>query len=164
MKMKIDILTIFPQMFKGPFEESIIKRAQEKSLVKITVHDLRQWAKDKHKSVDDRPYGGGAGMVMRVDVIVRAITQLKTKKSKVILLTPQGKPFNQEKAQELSKIDHLILIAGHYEGVDERADSVGNDSRDAADEEHFHSGEERISLYHERTSRSHEKERRGCRR
>ena len=122
--MKIDILTIFPQMFAGPFDESMIKRAKEKHLVQIGIHDLRSWAKDKHKSVDDRPYGGGPGMVLRADVIDSALQSLKLKvkseKFKVILLTPQGKVFNQQKARRLSKLEHLILIAGHYEGVDER--------------------------------------------
>lgn len=118
--MKINIVTIFPRMFRGPFDESIIKRAQEKELVKINIHDLRRWAKDKHRTVDDRPYGGGPGMVMRVDILDRAISKLKTKSAKIILLTPQGKPFKQQQATELSKLDHLILIAGHYEGVDER--------------------------------------------
>lgn len=122
--MRVDIVTIFPEMFKGPFEESILKRAQEKGLVEIKIHDLRDWATDAHKTVDDRPYGGGAGMVMRVDVIARAITQLKTQNSKIILLTPQGQKFNQAKAQELAKQEHLILIAGHYEGVDERVRSL----------------------------------------
>lgn len=118
--MKIDIVTIFPDMFKGPFDESMIKRAQNKKLVEIKIHDLRKWSKDRHRTVDDKPYGGGPGMVMRVDVIERAIAKLKTKHAKVILLTPQGKPFKQTVAQRLSKLKHMILIAGHYEGVDER--------------------------------------------
>ncbi|HUW22077.1 MAG TPA: tRNA (guanosine(37)-N1)-methyltransferase TrmD [Candidatus Bathyarchaeia archaeon] len=125
--MKIDILTLFPAMFKGPFEESIIKRAQDKGFVEIKIHDLRQWTKDRYKTVDDRPYGGGTGMIMRVDIIERAILDIKNKKTKtrsknqkIILLTPQGKVFNQQRAQELSKLDRLILICGHYEGVDER--------------------------------------------
>ncbi len=122
--MRIDILTLFPKMFAGPFEESIIQRAQAKALVEIHVHNLREWASDKHKTVDDRPYGGGVGMVLMVEPIDRALRALKSKvknqKSKVILLDPGGKPFNQAKAMELSKLDHLILIAGHYEGVDQR--------------------------------------------
>ena len=118
--MKIDILTLFPEMFKGPFDKSIIKRAVDNNLVKINIHNLRKWAKDKHKTVDDRPYGGGAGMIIRVDIIDRAISKLKTQNSKIILLSPQGKIFNQRKAQNLSKLDHLILICGHYEGFDER--------------------------------------------
>lgn len=120
--MTIDIITLFPEMFRGPFEESIIKRAQEKGLVKINIHDLRQWASDERGTVDDKPYGGGPGMVLRVDVIERAITNLKLQmlNEKTILLTPQGQKLNQEKVRELSKLDHLILIAGHYEGFDER--------------------------------------------
>jgi len=109
-------------MFKGPFEESIIKRAQEKGLVEIEIHNLRDWAEDKRGTVDDRSYGGGVGMVMRVDVIDRALNKLKTenRKHKTILLTPQGQTFNQKKAQELAKEKHLILICGHYEGIDQR--------------------------------------------
>lgn len=118
--MKIDILTIFPEMFEGPFKESIIKRAQEKKLVEIKIHDLRDWTEDKHKTVDDKPFGGGPGMIMKVEVIDKALKDLKLKNSKVILLTPQGKIFKQKVAQELNKIKHIILICGHYEGFDER--------------------------------------------
>ena len=118
--MKIDILTLFPEMFKGPFGESIIKRAQEKGFVEIKIHNLRDWAVDKYKSVDDKPYGGGAGMILRIDVIDAAITKLQTPNSKIILLDAGGKTFTQQKAKELSKEKHLILIAGHYEGVDHR--------------------------------------------
>ncbi|OGM60666.1 tRNA (guanosine(37)-N1)-methyltransferase TrmD [Candidatus Woesebacteria bacterium RIFCSPLOWO2_01_FULL_39_10b] len=122
--MKVDILTLFPEMFKGPFDESILKRAREKSLVEINVHDLRGWAKDKHKMVDDRPFGGGPGMVLMVEPIYRALKALKLKvkseKLKVILLDAAGKTFNQKEAEKLSKYDHLILIAGHYKGIDQR--------------------------------------------
>jgi len=144
--MKIDILTLFPNMFKGPFDESIVKRAIEKKKVEIKIHNLRKWTKDKYKTVDDRPFGGGVGMIFKVEPIYRAlknlrkkskisniqtskqIKKLKTKKnsstinhqSSVILLSPQGKPFKQKTAKRLSKIDHLILICGHYEGFDER--------------------------------------------
>lgn len=118
--MKIDILTLFPEMFEGPFDESIIKIAQEKNLVEINIHNLRDWAKGKHKQVDDKPYGGGKGMVLMIEPIYDALEELKKKDSKIILLTPQGKTFNQKKARNLSKEKHLILIAGHYEGVDER--------------------------------------------
>lgn len=118
--MKIDIITLFPEMLKGPFEESIIKRAQEKDLVEIKIHNLRDWTTDKHKTVDDRSYGGGVGMVLMVEPIYKALEELKTKSSKVILLTPRGKVFNQEKVKELSRASHLILIAGHYEGFDAR--------------------------------------------
>lgn len=122
--MKIDILTLFSKMFKGPFEESILRRAQEKHLVEIKIHDLRDWAKDKHKTVDDKPYGGGPGMILRVDVVDSALKDLKSKslnrKSRIILLSPQGKVFDQNKAKTFSKLENLILIAGHYEGFDER--------------------------------------------
>ena len=120
--MKIDILTLFPDMFLGPFNESIIRRAQDKSLVEIKIHNLRKWAVDTHRTVDDKPYGGGVGMVLMVKPIYLALQELKIEnlKLKIVLLDPGGTPFNQLKAQELSKLDHLILIAGHYEGVDER--------------------------------------------
>lgn len=123
--MRIDILTIFPAMFRGPFEESIVKRAQEKGLVEITIHNLRDWTTDKHKTVDDKPYGGGPGMVMKVDIIDRALTEFRIqnsefRKKKTVLLSARGKKFTQQKAQELSQLDHLILICGHYEGVDQR--------------------------------------------
>ena len=122
--MKIDILTLFPKMFAGPFAESIVARAQKKGLMEIKIHNLRDWATDKRGSVDDRPFGGGVGMILRVDIIARALTDLKLKigncKLKIILMTPQGKTFNQKLAGQLSKLDHLILICGHYEGLDER--------------------------------------------
>lgn len=120
MIMKIDILTLFPNMFEGPFRESIIKRAQDKNLAEIKIHDLRKWGLDDRRTVDDRPYGGGPGMIMRVDVLDTAIKELKTKNSKVILLDATGERFTQQKAVDLSKMKHLILIAGHYEGVDHR--------------------------------------------
>ncbi len=107
-------------MFQGPFDESIIKIAQEKGLVNINTHNLRNWSKDKHKSVDDKPYGGGPGMVLMCQPIFDAVAELRSKRSKTILLSPQGKLFNQSKAAELSQLTHLILICGHYEGVDER--------------------------------------------
>ncbi|MFC1625694.1 tRNA (guanosine(37)-N1)-methyltransferase TrmD [Patescibacteria group bacterium] len=118
--LKIDILTLFPKMFEGPFDESIVKRAQEKRLVEINIHDLRGWAKDKRKTVDDKPYGGGVGMILRVDIIDDALKDLRTKNSKVILLDAGGKTFTQKVARDLSEQKHLILIAGHYEGVDHR--------------------------------------------
>lgn len=122
--MKIDIITLFPGMFAGPFNDSIIKIAIEKKLVKIKIHNLRKWAKDKHKTVDNRPYGGGKGMVLMIGPIFEALKTIapkaKTQKTKTILLSPQGKTFTQKKAKELAKLDHLVLIAGHYEGFDER--------------------------------------------
>lgn len=119
--MKIDIVTLFPKMFIGPFDESIINRAREKDLVEINIHDLREWTTDERKTVDGRAYGGGTGMVMMVEPIYKALSDInKAHSAKTILLTPQGQLFNQEKAKELAKEDHLILLSGHYEGVDER--------------------------------------------
>jgi tRNA (guanine37-N1)-methyltransferase len=133
--MQFDIITLFPKMFEAcpehgrgdPFSESIISRAQKNGLVDIKIHNLRDFASDKHKTVDDTPYGGGAGMVLKVDVVDNAINSIKSRKWKVkknkcrtILLTPTGKIFNQKKAIELSKYDNVILIAGHYEGFDQR--------------------------------------------
>ena len=135
--MKIDIVTLFPNMFKGPFDESIIQRARDKSLVEINIHNLRRWAKDKRGTVDDRPYGGGPGMILRVDVIDEALKALKPPATslprrqaghqppaRIILLDPKGEMFNQAKTKQLSKLDHLILICGHYEGVDARVDKL----------------------------------------
>jgi len=123
--MKIDILTLFPKMFDGFLTESLISRAIKNRLIKIKIWDLRKFSRDKHQTVDDRPYGGGPGMVLRIDIVARALQNLKklqTKnyKLKTILLTPQGKTFNQRKALSLSRLSNLILICGHYEGFDER--------------------------------------------
>ncbi len=122
--MKVDIITLFPGMFVGPLNDSIVKIAKEKNLVKIKAHNLRKWAKDKHRTLDDRPYGGGKGMVLMVEPIFEALKKIapkgKSQKSKTILLSPQGKTFTQKKAEELAKLDHIVLIAGHYEGFDER--------------------------------------------
>ncbi|MFA4992645.1 MAG: tRNA (guanosine(37)-N1)-methyltransferase TrmD [Candidatus Omnitrophota bacterium] len=121
--MRIDIVTIFPNMFSAVLGESIIKRAQEKGKVKIFVHDLRLYTLDKHRKVDDRPFGGGSGMIMQAEPIFRAVQAIKKKvkgKSRVVLLCPQGKIFNQLYAKRLSKCNNLIFICGHYEGVDER--------------------------------------------
>jgi tRNA (guanine37-N1)-methyltransferase len=122
--MRIDIITIFPDMFDAVLEESIVKRAQEKKKVSIAVHDLRDYSSDKHRKVDDRPFGGGAGMVMCPDPIFKAVEGIKSKSrgrtSKVILLCPQGKKLTHTVAKRLVKEKHLILICGHYEGVDER--------------------------------------------
>lgn len=122
--MKIDILTLFPEMFDGFKNESIIKRAIDSKKVEINTCNFRDFAKNKHKKVDDTPYGGGAGMVLMCQPIYDAVESLKTDKSKVILLSPQGKPYTQKKAYELSKEEHLIFICGHYEGFDERISSL----------------------------------------
>jgi len=118
--MRIDIITIFPKMFEGVLNESIIKRAQAKGKVRIFVHDLRDYTEDKHRKVDDRPFGGGSGMLMRPEPLFKAIKKLKTREAKVILLSPQGEKLTQKIAKESSNFKHLILICGHYEGVDER--------------------------------------------
>lgn len=134
--MRIDVLTLFPEMF-SPLEYSIVKRARDKNLVEINIHNLRDWSEDKYKSVDDHTYGGGAGMVMRVDIIDKAISSIKSEirnsksgtnsndqnaniKTGVILLDAGGEKFTQKKAIQLSKEENLIFICGHYEGVDHR--------------------------------------------
>jgi len=120
--IKFDIITIFPEIFNSYLKESLIARGQKKKLIKINVHNLRKWTKDSHKTVDDRPFGGGLGMVLKVEPIYKAVKQIKknNKKAKVILFTPRGKKFNQKLAFQLSKLDQLIFICGRYEGVDER--------------------------------------------
>ncbi|MFH0943371.1 MAG: tRNA (guanosine(37)-N1)-methyltransferase TrmD [Candidatus Beckwithbacteria bacterium] len=115
--MQIDILTLFPEVFTPILKSSILGRAKKKKLIKIKTHNLRNWAIDKHKTVDDKPFGGGPGMVMKVEVIDRALEDFSGYK---ILLTPQGKTFNQKKAQKLARQKQLVLICGHYEGFDER--------------------------------------------
>lgn len=124
--LKFNILTIFPKAFDSYFSESILKRAQKKRLIKINIHNIRDFSKDKHKKVDDRPYGGGPGMVLQVEPICRAVqfvkSKIKNKKSKikVILFSTRGKKLDNKIAKRLSKCDNLILICGRYEGVDER--------------------------------------------
>ena len=122
--MKIDILTLFPEMFKGVFDESIIKRALDKKIVEINIHNIRDYSKDPHKKVDDTPYGGGPGMVLMCQPIFDAVKDLRTSESKVILLTPGGKLYNQKQAFLFSKEKHLIILCGHYEGFDERIKSI----------------------------------------
>jgi len=118
--MQFDIITIFPGIFNGFLKESLIARAQKKRLIKIRIHNLRKWAKDRHKTVDDRPFGGGSGMVLKVEPIFKAVKAIKKPKSKIILFTPRGKKFNQQLAFKLSKLNQIIMICGRYEGVDER--------------------------------------------
>jgi len=118
--MKIDVLTIFPEMFEGVFKTSIIGRAVNSGLVEIKVRNLRDWSSDNYKSVDGRPYGGGAGMVMRIDVVEKAISELRTDKTKVILLDTKGEVYKQNQAMSLANEEHLILIAPHFEGIDHR--------------------------------------------
>ncbi len=118
--MQIDVLTLFPRMFEGVLGESILKRAQEKKKVKINVHNLRDWTHDKRKTVDDKPYGGGPGMVIKPEPVFQACEDLCKKNTQIILLTPQGEKLNQPLAEELLKNKHILLICGHYEGFDER--------------------------------------------
>jgi len=118
--INFDIITIFPEIFDSYSKESLIAKAQKKKLIKIRAHNLRKWASGIHKTVDDRPFGGGFGMVMKIEPIYKAVSALKKKKTRVILFSPRGKKFDQKKAYQLSKYDRLILICGRYEGVDER--------------------------------------------
>ncbi|MGP1504965.1 MAG: tRNA (guanosine(37)-N1)-methyltransferase TrmD [Eggerthia catenaformis] len=118
--MKIDILSLFPEIFDGFLKTSIIKRAIEKEIVTISIHNFREFALDKHKSVDDTPYGGGSGMVLKCQPIIDCLKTITTKDSLVIMMSPQGMTHNQSYAKELSLEKHLIIICGHYEGFDER--------------------------------------------
>lgn len=120
--MKIDILTLFPDLFASPFAESILGKAQERGLLSVTAHNLRDWAQGKHKVTDDTPYGGGDGMVFKPEPIARALQDLRKQvpKARVLLMTPQGRTFSQQDAQRLSHEQGLILVCGRYEGVDER--------------------------------------------
>src|SRR3990167_2603648 len=137
--MKIDIITIFPNLFDGFLSESLLARAQKKKLIKINTHNLRKWTDDKHQTVDGRPYGGGAGMVLKIEPIYKAVQSLisnskfliskKRRKTRVVLLSAKGKTFTQNDARRLSKYDQIIFICGRYEGVDERV------AKHVADEE-----------------------------
>lgn len=120
--MRIDILTLFPGMFEGPFSESILKRAIDKGLVEIHLHNIRDYSTDKHKRVDDYPFGGGAGMVMMIEPVHRALEALKAQRKYdlVIYTSPDGERFNQKLANRLSTLDNIIILCGHYKGVDER--------------------------------------------
>ena len=117
--MKFDVLTLFPEMF-DTLNSSIIKRAKEKNLIEINLINIRDFSKDKHKHVDDTPYGGGAGMLIMPDVVYDAYSSVKSEDAKVVYLSPKGKVLNQNKVKELAKSQHLILLCGHYEGIDQR--------------------------------------------
>jgi tRNA (guanine37-N1)-methyltransferase len=118
--MQIDVLTLFPRIFEGPLDESILKRARERGLVNIRVHNLRDFTHDKHRVVDDKPYGGAPGMLMKPEPIFEAVESLQQPETCVVLMTPQGAPLTQHRARELAGKPHLIIICGHYEGVDDR--------------------------------------------
>ena len=118
--MKIDVLTLFPAMFAGPLDESIIKRARQAGLLDLQLHQLRDWTHDRHKTVDDRPFGGGPGMLLKPEPIFEAVESLARENTRVILLSPSGRKFNQSIARELAQQEHLLLVTGHYEGFDER--------------------------------------------
>jgi tRNA (guanine37-N1)-methyltransferase len=120
--IKFDVLSIFPEMFSSPLNFSLLKKAQEKGLVNICLHDIRQWTSDKHRMTDDAPFGGGCGMVMKVEPVERAVAEIKSRggESRVILMTPQGERFNHNIAKDLAGERRLIIICGRYEGVDER--------------------------------------------
>lgn len=118
--LTIDLLSLFPGMVQGFLSESILGRAQKHGIVDIRLHDLRDWATDKHKTMDDRPFGGGAGMVMKPEPIAHAIESLRKPNSKVVYLCPDGKPLSSEVGKEIASESHLILLSGHYEGIDQR--------------------------------------------
>lgn len=119
--MRFDILSLFPEYFRGPFDESIIKRAKEKGIVEINLIDIRDFADNKWRRVDDRPYGGGPGMVLMPEPVTKAVRSVKTPAARVIYLSPQGTPLTAAKCRELASHEQIILLCGHYEGIDERA-------------------------------------------
>ena len=124
--MKVDVLTLFPGMFAGVMDESILRRAQEKRRLELTIRNLRDWTHDRHRTVDDEPYGGGPGMVLKPEPIFEAIEELAGETTQVVMLSPQGQPFRQSKARELARHEHLLMLCGAYEGFDERVRSLVN--------------------------------------
>ncbi len=118
--MKIDVVTLFPELYPGPLGSSVVGRGLKNGILEISATDLRQFARDERGTVDDRPYGGGAGMLLKADILADAVKSLRRKESKVLLTSPRGKVFDQCKAEELSACEHLIIVCGHYEGVDQR--------------------------------------------
>jgi tRNA (guanine37-N1)-methyltransferase len=118
--VKIDVLTLFPAMFAGPLDESIIKRARQAGLLDLQLHQLRDWTHDRHKTVDDRPFGGGPGMLLKPEPIFTAVESLQREKTRVVLMSPSGRKFTQAIARELAQQEHLLIVTGHYEGFDER--------------------------------------------
>lgn len=118
--MRVDVLTLFPGMFDGPMTESMMWKARDRGLLDLHIHDIRDYTLDKHRKVDDTPYGGGGGMIMRVDVVVRAVEAVAQPGTPVILMSPQGRVFSHRVATELAKHEHIVLLCGHYEGIDDR--------------------------------------------
>jgi tRNA (guanine37-N1)-methyltransferase len=118
--MRVDVLTLFPGMFNGPMTESMMWKARDRGLLDLHIHDIRDYTLDKHRKVDDTPYGGGGGMIMRVDVVVRAVEALAQPGTPVILMSPQGRVFSHDVAKELAGHEHIVLLCGHYEGIDDR--------------------------------------------
>jgi len=120
--IRFDILSIFPEMFESPFSSSLIKKALDRHIIDVRLHDIRGYAVDKHRMTDDYPYGGGGGMVMKVEPVARALDDIVSEESdcRVILMTPQGEPFSQKIAEDLARCNHIVIICGHYEGIDER--------------------------------------------
>jgi tRNA (guanine37-N1)-methyltransferase len=131
--MRFDILTLHPSMLTGPLDTSILGRARAAGLIEIAVHDIRDYADNKHKTVDDAPYGGGAGMLMRVDVVARAIEAVRTPAAVVLLTSPSGEPFVQARAEKLATVGHLVLVCGHYEGIDARVEAIVDGSLSLGD-------------------------------
>lgn len=132
--MRIDVLTLFPGMFVGPLDESIIKRARDAGVLDLQIHNLREYTHDRHRTVDDRPFGGGPGMLLKPEPLFEAIEHLAREQTRVILLAPSGRLFNQAVALELSKQTHILLICGSYEGVDERVrDALADDELSIGD-------------------------------
>ena len=127
--IRFDVITLFPRIFESPLQESLLKKAQDRGLIEIAVHDLRAWTDDRHRTADDAPYGGGAGMVMKVEPIVRALDSLRQSgaRSRAVLLTPQGRRLSQDVASDLAGCGQLVLVCGRYEGVDERVLSYVDD-------------------------------------
>jgi tRNA (guanine37-N1)-methyltransferase len=132
--VKIDVLTLFPAMFAGALDESIIKRARAAGLLDLTLHQLRDWTHDRHKTVDDRPFGGGPGMLLKPEPIFEAVESLARENTRVILLSPSGRKFDQSIARELAQQEHLLFVTGHYEGFDERIrESLADDELSIGD-------------------------------
>jgi tRNA (guanine37-N1)-methyltransferase len=119
--MKIHLLSLFPSYFRSPLEESILGRAQERGLLQVETVDLRDFVRSRYRQVDDRPYGGGPGMVLQAEPVIRAIRAVRTPGCQVVYLSPQGVPFTAQRAQEMAQLEHLVLLCGHYEGIDQRA-------------------------------------------